>query len=753
MVMPMLKDGRYEIPEKWNTATNGRWVIGKDKSTGKNVFIKEFMNYRYPQNIDGKPELLRVEKRAQKFHEQMKKINDEVRRIAGSGGDVVVTTDFFREGLCQYKVTDCVDKVEWSEDRSKYTSMMSVEQVDDMMLRIVFAMSALHNAKLLHCDLKPENVFIVKKESRYVGMVSDFDDSFFIDKDENIPNGADVIGTPEYMSPELALHKFTEEDEPPLPLTAASDLFALGLMYHEYLTGEMPSFNSDDYGGLWEVMMADEEESGGYKISEKLDISHRILIERLLQPNADDRLPSCAALAKGIKDIKLRRNREYKITVLNGGSALNGKEVSVYAKYSVGAGEYKHDVTDKVITAKTGRDGSLLLKGLPADATYQLVYGKDKKDIAFQESGDNYAATVQIGTTAPPPAPTEYVISVTCDGKTAANVSVRLGRSEGGKEKMLPVKKSDAKGRIVFPKKQLPEGGSYWVECEGIRKAIKWDKNLKCSVALTTHRVKVLRDGKPYKTTVEMLAGSGTGRRRVAAGSTDAAGMFIFRIPQITQPWTAICDGKEMEVVWNAKWECELKIISGVKLTLNAYIHGSDPRKPVAGARMVVAQKLDGKMKTIVALNTGADGKVEMGSFPEGEYYIGVVAAPAGYTPKAVKLKKPVPVTLKGESASKSITFIKGEAAKKAEPAPRRTEPAPRRTPAPVTPGDASVDYVPENPEDIVSDRAVAARDSLRWGRVIHYGSGVVVMVRRDGKIRKVTNEQLGLFGLESYRT
>ena len=58
MFMPMLKDGRYEIPERWNVATNALWVIGKDTTTGKSVFIKEFMSYRYPQHTDGKPDIL-----------------------------------------------------------------------------------------------------------------------------------------------------------------------------------------------------------------------------------------------------------------------------------------------------------------------------------------------------------------------------------------------------------------------------------------------------------------------------------------------------------------------------------------------------------------------------------------------------------------------------------------------------------------------------------------------------------------------
>ncbi len=726
--MPTLKGGRYEIPEKWNTATMGRWVIGKDTTTGKPVFIKEFMNYRYPKDTQGRPELIRVEQRTEKFAEQMRKINDEVKRIAGSGGDVVVTTDFFREGVSLYKVTECVDKVEWSEDRAEIYRKMTIEQIDDMMLRIVFAISALHQAKLLHCDLKPENVFIVKKDGRYVGMVSDFDDSFFVD---DVPNGADVVGTPEYMSPELALHKIGEEDEPPIELTAASDLFALGLMYHEYLTGDMPEFDTDVYGAVWEVMTDDSEEAGSYKLSDRLDIAHRMLIDRLIQPEPEDRIGSCALFAKAIKDIKMRRNREFKITVMNADRPLAGKEVSVYATYSVGSGEYKRNVTEKAFSANTGRDGTLVVKGLPADAAYQLRFGKEKKPLIFRETDSGYACIVQLGAAKPAVVSNDCTVYVTCDGKSAPRVKVTLGRKVGAKEQTLPAKLTDANGKIVFPK--LSSEGSYWVECEGIRKAVTWDKNRRFTIALATHKVRVTRGGKGVETEVKlMLCGSGGAKRTVASGTTDASGSFSFRFIETAQPWKAVCEEIETDVEWSDKHECEIKLPCDVQLVINASVSGTDPRVPIKGVRMVVASRQDGKLKTIAVGNTDAQGRAVMGIFPEGEYYIGAVSAPAGYTPKKIKLKKPVKVELVGERVSKRITFEKVKKAAGSK--------------------DLSRSYKAENAENVKSDQRVPVSVSKKWGRVIHYKDGAVLLVGRDGKTRRASDGQLGLFGLEAYR-
>ncbi len=720
--MPTLKQGRYEIPERWNTATRGRWIIGRDTTTGKPVFIKEFMNYRYPKETKGIPELVRVEERTDRFAEQMRKINDEVKRIAGSGGDVVVTTDFFRDGLSLYKVTDCVDRVEWSEDRSRIYQNMTIEQIDDMMLRIVYAISALHQANLLHADLKPENVFIVERDGKYVGMVSDFDDSFFMNA---VPNGVDVVGTPAYMSPELALHKILEQDEPEIPLEAASDLFALGLMYHEYLTGELPSFDEARYDAVWEIMIDDEEDAGTYELSEKLDIAHRMLIDRLIQAEPQDRIASCALMAKAIKDIKMRRNREFKITVMNGARPLANKEVSIYATYSVGSGERKFDVTEKAAVVSTDREGNITLKGLPADASYQLRCGKEKKPLVFKETAEGSACTVQLVVS------NDCVLKVTCDGKPAPRVKVTLGRKMGGKEQMLPAKLTDANGRIVFA--NLAPEGSYWVECEGVRKAVTWDKNRQCSIALATHRVKVIRGGKGVKTDVKMLICTSDGAKRTAvSGKTDDAGCFTFRFIENSYAWKAVCEDAEMNVTWSEKHECELQLSSGVQLTLNAFISGTDPRLPLQGVRMVVAQRSDGKLTTLAAGNTDADGRLEAGTFPQGEYYIGAVSAPAGYLPAKIKLKHPVKVMLSGESASKSIGF---EKAKKSSASK-----------------DLSKSYEAENAEEVLSDQKVPVSVSKKWGRVIHMKDGSVLLVGRDGKNRRAADNQLGLFGLEAYK-
>jgi serine/threonine-protein kinase len=96
--------------------------------------------------------------------------------------------------------------------------------------QIAAALSALHGAGVVHCDVKPENVFIL---TGGVGAwprikVIDFGVSRLID--EPPPEDSSIAGTPAYMAPEQWRGR-------PCP---ASDVYALGCVLYEMVTGETP---------------------------------------------------------------------------------------------------------------------------------------------------------------------------------------------------------------------------------------------------------------------------------------------------------------------------------------------------------------------------------------------------------------------------------------------------------------------------------------------------------------------------------
>jgi serine/threonine protein kinase len=107
-----------------------------------------------------------------------------------------------------------------------------------IMLQISAAVAAAHEAGIIHRDLKPANIFIVqRKDAPPFVKVLDFGiaklaaDTIDDDDPKTLTAVGVMIGTPKYMSPEQCDGG---------PLTPASDVYSLGIILYEMLTGTTP---------------------------------------------------------------------------------------------------------------------------------------------------------------------------------------------------------------------------------------------------------------------------------------------------------------------------------------------------------------------------------------------------------------------------------------------------------------------------------------------------------------------------------
>jgi serine/threonine protein kinase/tetratricopeptide (TPR) repeat protein len=101
------------------------------------------------------------------------------------------------------------------------------EEAVEIMQQTCRALDAAHSAGIIHRDLKPQN--IMRDKTGRV-LVMDFGLARTLEGDGMTQTGA-LVGTMDYMSPEQALGK---------ELDQRSDVFALGLIFYELLTGKMP---------------------------------------------------------------------------------------------------------------------------------------------------------------------------------------------------------------------------------------------------------------------------------------------------------------------------------------------------------------------------------------------------------------------------------------------------------------------------------------------------------------------------------
>jgi eukaryotic-like serine/threonine-protein kinase len=101
------------------------------------------------------------------------------------------------------------------------------DQVRSIVGQCALALGVAHEARVVHRDVKPANILI--REDGLVKL-TDFGIARAVDASGHTRAG-DLLGTPNYISPEQALGR---------PATWASDLYALGVVAHEMLTGAKP---------------------------------------------------------------------------------------------------------------------------------------------------------------------------------------------------------------------------------------------------------------------------------------------------------------------------------------------------------------------------------------------------------------------------------------------------------------------------------------------------------------------------------
>ena len=104
---------------------------------------------------------------------------------------------------------------------------LSPTEVRSIMGQAALALGAAHEAGVVHRDVKPGNI-IVSPDG--VAKLTDFGIARAADGSGQTLTG-EVLGTPHYLSPEQALGE---------PATGSSDLYALGVVAHEMLTGRRP---------------------------------------------------------------------------------------------------------------------------------------------------------------------------------------------------------------------------------------------------------------------------------------------------------------------------------------------------------------------------------------------------------------------------------------------------------------------------------------------------------------------------------
>ena len=229
----------YTILEDFRVVGAGlsKWTFAA--KNGREYFIKEFLSPTWPdEHAPGSAQTkMRKRRRCAAFERHHRRIIDALAEVSGLGGNLIVTLDFFRWRAKYYKVTEKVEVAGLEP-----VDVSSLPFTDQLVLlkTVAHSLRILHDRGIVHGDLKPSNVLIKRTELGYTTKLIDFDNAYLAGEP---PPPEEIVGTMNYYSPELVGY-IQETGTTAAELTQKADIFPLGLIYAEYLTGALPAFDA-----------------------------------------------------------------------------------------------------------------------------------------------------------------------------------------------------------------------------------------------------------------------------------------------------------------------------------------------------------------------------------------------------------------------------------------------------------------------------------------------------------------------------
>ncbi|MEU6893107.1 protein kinase [Streptomyces sp. NPDC046557] len=152
---------------------------------------------------------------------------------------------------------------------------------------VLAALETSHEMGLVHRDIKPGNVMMTK---RGVVKVMDFGIARAMQSGvTSMTQTGMVVGTPQYLSPEQALGRAVD---------ARSDLYSVGIMLFQLLTGRLP-FDADSPLAI-AYAHVQEEPVAPSSVNRSVTPAMDALVARALKKNPNERFPTAAAMADEI---------------------------------------------------------------------------------------------------------------------------------------------------------------------------------------------------------------------------------------------------------------------------------------------------------------------------------------------------------------------------------------------------------------------------------------------------------------------
>lgn len=169
---------------------------------------------------------------------------------------------------------------------------ISTVQSINYLRQIAFGLEAVHSRNIVHRDIKPRNILL--RENNTLA-ISDFGIARVMSKSYGLTLHGVILGSPYYMSPEQINNESTIDHR--------SDLYSLGAVFYEMLTGKKP-FRGES---LMKIFYSHLNEPIP-KLPALLQV-YQPIIDSLLAKQPEDRYQTASELLESMKDLKTSQTR------------------------------------------------------------------------------------------------------------------------------------------------------------------------------------------------------------------------------------------------------------------------------------------------------------------------------------------------------------------------------------------------------------------------------------------------------------
>jgi eukaryotic-like serine/threonine-protein kinase len=273
MSRTLTKAGRYQIVGELGRGSMGVVYKGFDPIIGRTVAIKTMLTEALP---------------AAEFEEYKARFQREA-QAAGilTHPNIVTVYDFGEDNGVLFLAMEFLEG-ESLQHLVEKQGVLPVETVLPMYEQVCSALDAAHSHKIVHRDVKPANIMILES-----GLVKMTDFGIAKVMHTGMTQAGQILGTPNYMSPEQVKGRSVD---------GRSDIFSLGVILYELITGEKPFGGQNITTVIYKII--NENPIPPRELDPTLHLGLSYVIQKALAKNPDERYQTCKELADDLKNYR-----------------------------------------------------------------------------------------------------------------------------------------------------------------------------------------------------------------------------------------------------------------------------------------------------------------------------------------------------------------------------------------------------------------------------------------------------------------